>query len=329
MDNTILIFMLAHLICDFITQTDAIIKKKNNYDTSFLSNMGLIEHVIHHVVVTVVLLTVFNELTWITLLCLLIIAILHYVIDHFKSSYSEVIIGKSIHKHEFIDKLLGKRSIHFLTDQFMHIAIIYVVLFVFNKVAALPVIITKTFEVIMEDIPLSLTTSILLISILVVLLTFTSSVLIAELLQDLKQQKNTAKDEIASTLVKSDDDLFFQNHYAQLEKLNKNVSIERTWEKKDSSNGKESMTMEFQQFNEMDDNSAGKYIGILERLLIGLFIATGAYQGLIVIAALKTLTRFKQFEDKNFAEYYLIGTFLSILCALVIGLLIRSIWFTV
>lgn len=328
MDNIILIFILAHFICDFVTQTDTIIKKKHEYAVSFLSNKGLIEHVIHHIVVTVILLTIFNQLSWIPLVCLFIIAISHYIIDHFKSRFSDVIIKKAIHKQQFIDYLLGKRSIHFLTDQFLHVVIIFLVLFLFNRVASFPDIIAASYKIFIEGVSLQPTTILLTLSIFTVLLTFTSSVLISELLKDMKQA-NIKKDEIASTLVKKDEDLFFQSRYSQLDDLNKNISVERTWEKEDKHHGKETMKMEFQQFNEVDDNSAGKYIGILERSLIGIFIVTGAYQGLIIIAALKTLTRFKQFDDKNFAEYYLIGTFLSILCALIIGLFIRSIWLSI
>jgi hypothetical protein len=40
---------------------------------------------------------------------------------------------------------------------------------------------------------------------------------------------------------------------------------------------------------------------------------------------MKTLTRFKQFEDKTFAEYYLIGTLLSLIIGIVLAIAIKKI----
>lgn len=325
MSNIFLIFILAHLICDFITQTDALIQKKHDSDRLFSFNKGLLEHVIHHTVVMLILLVAFNELTWLLLSSVVIVAASHYVIDYYKSVYTDKIINTSIHNNQFFHILLGKKSIHFIVDQSLHLLIIFIVLFVFNNVGSLPEIISTWYGISVQTVSPTTSTIILALSIYIVLLTFASSVFIGELLKDMKQG-NTKNDELSSTLVKKDEDLFFQKRYSQIEELKKNISVERTWEKENSQNGKETMKMEFQQFNEGDDNSAGKYIGILERSLIGIFIVAGAYQGLIIIAALKTLTRFKQFDDKNFAEYYLIGTFLSILFALIIGFLIRGMW---
>jgi len=62
----------------------------------------------------------------------------------------------------------------------------------------------------------------------------------------------------------------------------------------------------------------GIIIGQLERMLIFLLLLFGNYTGITVIIGLKTLTRFKGIgEDKEFAEYYLIGTLLSIVICLI------------
>jgi hypothetical protein len=69
----------------------------------------------------------------------------------------------------------------------------------------------------------------------------------------------------------------------------------------------------------------GTYIGMLERLLIVILVVKGAYTAIAFVGALKTLTRFKQFDEKDFAEEYLIGTMISALFALICGHIILKI----
>jgi len=73
--------------------------------------------------------------------------------------------------------------------------------------------------------------------------------------------------------------------------------------------------------------NAGKYIGMLERLLLTTLIiywptldATAV--GLIFSA--KSVARFPEFKKQSFAEYYLLGTLSSFLIAIASGLLVRS-----
>jgi len=69
------------------------------------------------------------------------------------------------------------------------------------------------------------------------------------------------------------------------------------------------------------ENSTGKYIGILERLLIFILVLTNSLEGVTFLFAAKSITRYKRIsEEQGFAEYYLIGTLLSIVWALTIGL---------
>jgi hypothetical protein len=59
----------------------------------------------------------------------------------------------------------------------------------------------------------------------------------------------------------------------------------------------------------------GRVIGALERLMTFFFVLNGAYSALGFLIAAKGMTRFKQLDDREFAEYFLIGTFLSIILA--------------
>jgi hypothetical protein len=65
----------------------------------------------------------------------------------------------------------------------------------------------------------------------------------------------------------------------------------------------------------------GATIGVLERLLIVLFVVTGSTAAIGFVVAAKTLARFKQLDDRDFAEYYLLGTLASVSVALVTGML--------
>jgi hypothetical protein len=70
--------------------------------------------------------------------------------------------------------------------------------------------------------------------------------------------------------------------------------------------------------------NAGRYIGWLERgLLYGLILVGSADAAALVIAA-KSIARFPSFREEKFAEYYLIGTLLSLLTAAVIGFAVRT-----
>ena len=67
----------------------------------------------------------------------------------------------------------------------------------------------------------------------------------------------------------------------------------------------------------------GKIIGIIERILLYIFAAFGNFTAIGFILAAKGFTRFKELDDRNFAEYVLIGTLLSTALSIIPGLLIR------
>lgn len=69
--------------------------------------------------------------------------------------------------------------------------------------------------------------------------------------------------------------------------------------------------------------SAGKYIGILERLLILVFIIINQWEGVGFLLAAKSIFRFgdlKESKDRKLTEYILIGTLLSFGLAIFAGL---------
>lgn len=71
--------------------------------------------------------------------------------------------------------------------------------------------------------------------------------------------------------------------------------------------------------------NAGRIIGMLERMLIFFFVLSNQYAAIGFIIAAKGFTRFKELDNKSFAEYVLIGTFLSSLTAIILALLVKNI----
>ena len=67
----------------------------------------------------------------------------------------------------------------------------------------------------------------------------------------------------------------------------------------------------------------GRWIGNLERALLLAIIAEGSYPAIAFLIAAKGLIRSKELENRDFAEYFLVGTFASIAVALASGILIR------
>jgi hypothetical protein len=65
----------------------------------------------------------------------------------------------------------------------------------------------------------------------------------------------------------------------------------------------------------------GATIGVLERLLVVTFMITGSQAAIGFVIAAKTLARFRQLDDRDFAEYYLLGTLASVAVAVASGLL--------
>ena len=72
--------------------------------------------------------------------------------------------------------------------------------------------------------------------------------------------------------------------------------------------------------------NAGKYIGILERLLVFVFILVNQWEGVGFMIAAKSVFRFSDLAEakqRKLTEYVLIGTLLSFGIAVLVGILIR------
>ena len=69
---------------------------------------------------------------------------------------------------------------------------------------------------------------------------------------------------------------------------------------------------------------AGAYIGMIERFLLTSLVASSQYGAVGFVLAAKSIARYKQLEEPEFAEYYLIGTLTSSAIAVIAGMLVRA-----
>jgi hypothetical protein len=67
----------------------------------------------------------------------------------------------------------------------------------------------------------------------------------------------------------------------------------------------------------------GRMIGVLERAVALTLVLLGQFGALGLLIAAKALARFRALDDRDFAEYFLIGTLASLLQALVVGVGVR------
>lgn len=74
---------------------------------------------------------------------------------------------------------------------------------------------------------------------------------------------------------------------------------------------------------EDDDYSMGRKIGNLERLIIFLLVLIGEWSAIAIIIGAKSVARFDRLRERKVAEYYLIGTLLSLLAVIFIGVVVR------
>ncbi|HOO28849.1 MAG TPA: hypothetical protein PLU43_10330 [Lachnospiraceae bacterium] len=75
---------------------------------------------------------------------------------------------------------------------------------------------------------------------------------------------------------------------------------------------------------EKDNLRTGRIIGKLERVIIAILVLCNQFAAIGFVLTAKSIARFKQLEDKEFAEKYLIGTLASVLIALIAAIVLRQ-----
>ncbi len=66
-------------------------------------------------------------------------------------------------------------------------------------------------------------------------------------------------------------------------------------------------------------NDTGRYIGVLERSIVLFLVVSNNYSSIALLLTGKSIARNKEFEDKEFAVKFIVGTFLSIFIGILGG----------
>ena len=75
--------------------------------------------------------------------------------------------------------------------------------------------------------------------------------------------------------------------------------------------------------SEQSLENAGKWIGVLERLIIFFLVLVGQYEAIGLLIAAKSIIRLKEGEQKM-GEYVLVGTLLSVSVAMITGFIVSN-----
>jgi hypothetical protein len=75
----------------------------------------------------------------------------------------------------------------------------------------------------------------------------------------------------------------------------------------------------------IEKENVGEWIGIMERWITLSFVLTSSFTAIAFALTAKSIARFKEMDNKSFAEYYLLGTSASIIVAIIAGLIVKSV----
>ena len=277
------LLLIAHLIGDFFLQPVKLVEQKKN------SIKGLIIHTIIYTLMIALVLLLFGNI-WEIIFWTFLIFISHFAID-----YVRIKINKN-------NKNNNIRFYSFVIDQLIHVLILVINAFVIES--DLNVIGMFFYDVeILREIGFN---NIINYSLSILIVLKPSSIFIKYFLDFIfiKKEKNFTdeKENIITSY-----NLIISNE----NKVEKKIEISQ---QKVVDNLKEKNN---------DSDNIGSLIGILERVIILLLGALGLYGSIALVLTAKSLARFKQLENKKFAEKYLVGTLMSLIIAILALLVIK------
>lgn len=286
----LLSLIIGHLIADFYLQTDRMVQDK-------LKNIR--KHIFHHFLVNTAILAAgwllvyqqhepMKAVVW----PVLFITGTHLIID--------------LVKIKLVDQYTGRDNFNklwfFVLDQLLHVFMLMLAMQMFYKISVVSNI-DRFIEILFEEgRELDAANTILVIAIIVILGTTVSGHLIRILLGSLPGQLLT-----------------FEGKYTF-----KNELKESAYPHDSNSERGLSEQYSYMIFNK-HDLSRGKLIGYIERLLVILLTYYSSYPAIAFIVTAKSIARFKQLDDRDWAEYFLLGTLTSMFLGIVFGILLREI----
>lgn len=286
----ILALLLAHLIADFWLQTDEMVRDKMKC---------LKKHSFHHMLTTGIALLIvwilhygFKHIIFYYILPLLFILTTHILIDFLKIKLVDSI------KKTKTDNM--KRLGFFLMDQVLHVVIILIACILFFKIE--PLKIAENLLNLFGANSLDPVNIVLFMIIVFILATSVSGHIVKYIVGSLP-----------SELVNFEGELTLSN---KMMNANEKMQLQT----------KNSFKEKYHYFTYSSPlHSRGKLIGYIERLLVISLTVIGAYPSIAFIIAAKSIARFKQLDDRNWAEYFLLGTLSSIFLGLVLGIVAQRV----
>ena len=285
----VLLLLVAHLIADFWLQSNQMVKSKIKH---------LKRHILHHLLTTGIAIAIiwgyqyeFQNIINYFILPFVFIIITHLLIDLLK-----IKLVNSI-KRSPTDSMI--RLGYFLLDQVLHVLMILItcILFFHMKAAELAANLFDWYGI----SSLSPFNTALFIIIIYILATSVSGHIVKYIIGSLPTE-----------LANFEGELTLRNQINNVKEKNQPKT--------------ESFTEEYHYITYSTPlRSRGKLIGYIERLLVIILTVIGAYPSIAFIIAAKSIARFKQLDDRNWAEYFLLGTLSSIFLGLVLGLVVQGI----
>lgn len=317
-----LIFILSHLLADFIFQSNNMSKNKErkidwkggkfesqridlSSDNNRLKFKSLFFHILMHFVVLILTIKVIfiidkeyliHDYQYIILMIFYVL-LFHFIIDCFKYklvNYCDFMFLKNKWNSKF--KMLWI----FILDQILHIVCIYLTVILVSEGTISNKLLSFLNSNLYINYDLEYLDKTLLILIIGLMGTYFAGYFI-----NLYLKPNTPTFNI------SDESTTISIKLPLIKEITK--KDEYFFEKKINS-----------QISDNSSLSFGMSIGLIERTLIIVLVSTSTYVLVAIIIALKTLTRFKMIEqNKDFGEYYLIGNLLSLIFSISAGILIK------
>lgn len=253
----------------------------------------LLRHIFHHFILNTMLLTAFWLLMYQSgsfiqkvLFPLALIIVAHFLIDLLKIKLTASLLVS--------DRKNRKLLYVFLMDQLLHLLVLVLAGSVFFHIDAIGVL-NELYS--KHNAHLNLVNSLLFIGIIAILATNVSGHILNLLLGSLPNQLLTFEGRYA-----------YKNEWTINQKNEKGISEEYF----------------YSVFNK-HDLSRGKLIGYIERLLVILLTYYNAFPAIGFIVAAKSIARFKQMDDRDWAEYFLLGTLSSMFLGIALGIILKGV----
>ncbi|WP_431808730.1 DUF3307 domain-containing protein [Lysinibacillus sphaericus] len=310
----ILILILGHLIADYPLQTTKLIQKKQQ------GPLGVFQHVGIHLCTYLVIIFISSnigllEFNLLILFYVFLVCIAHLLVDLTKEKLNNKISNHS--SFDSYQKSIIVAALYIL-DQLAHLASIVILAMLLFESSSMGI--TNLFNNLVsgESIKLDLDEKLVSTLIIVLLNTYFSGYLISLILKEFRPNNKITETIIEGSFTTNNTNVRYEDLSAETIENDLNTYLTKS---------EEDMKLN-KKISIISDSppKAGMWIGILERNLILLLCVSNSLSSIGFLIAMKALTRFKQFDDKSFSEYYLIGTMLSIIFGMSAGFVTKFIW---